>query len=166
VSIVVGAYSAGEGSSVTSGSTLVSNSSYTISSNTYTNCTASTTHYDSIGMNAYGGAVSIVAGAYSFAGSSSTVSGGTTVSSSSYSLLSNTLTNCTALSSALIGVFALQTSGANAYGGGMSLYFGAYSFDGFRSARSTFPHKFFCVLKNFFLQAPFPAARLSAAAAL
>ncbi len=133
-SIVVGAYSAGESSSATSGSTTVSNSSYTISSNTYTNCAASTAHFDSIGMNAYGGAVSIVVGAYSFAGSSSTVSGGTTISSSSYSIFSNTLTNCTALSSAFIGVFALQTSGANAYGGGMSLYVGAYSFEGFSSA--------------------------------
>jgi hypothetical protein len=89
-------------------------------------------------LNSYGGAVSIVVGAYSFGGSSSTVSGGTTISSSSYSFSSNTLTNCTALSSALIGFFPFQTSGANAYGGGLSVYFGAYSFDGFSGAQPSF----------------------------
>jgi hypothetical protein len=134
MSLAVGAYSysfSSSSSSIVSGSTTVSSSSYFISSNTLTNCIASSsvTGRDSFGSNVYGGGMSLAVGAYSYSysfssRSSSGVSGSTMVSSSSYFISSNTLTNCIVTSS----VTGFDSYGANVYGGGMSLAVGAYSY--------------------------------------
>jgi len=85
-----------------------------ISSNSFENCRALVT--GSYG-NAYGGGVSLVVGPYSYSnGGTSFVSGSTTVSNSSYTISNNSLSNCTA------------TSTTNTYGGGISLFVGAYSY--------------------------------------
>jgi hypothetical protein len=148
MSLVVGAYSyscscQGGGSIISSisnvsGSTAVSNTSYTIASNTLTNCSAASVTAGgggSSGANDYGGAMSLVVGAYSYSlsgggssissSSSSSISGSTAVSNTSYTIASNTLNNCSALSVTAGGG---GSSGANAYGGGMSLAVGAYSY--------------------------------------
>jgi hypothetical protein len=143
ISVAVGAFLlrysfSGEGFSTVSGPTTVSNSSYTISSNTLTNCTASSltsglssSSSSSAGANAYGGGISVAVGAYSYSREgSSTVSGPTTVSSSSYTISSNTLTSCTAssLTSGLSSVSTSSSAGASVYGGGISVAVGAYSY--------------------------------------
>jgi hypothetical protein len=131
VSISVGAYSyKRDGSSPINGSTTVSNSSYIISNNSLTSCTASSTlgrsayEANSYGSNSYGGGVSISFGAYSYNfHGSSPINGSTTVSSSSYVISNNSLTSCTASS-----VSNSSSYGANTYGGGVSVYVGAYSY--------------------------------------
>jgi hypothetical protein len=132
ISVAVGAYSYGSSSSTVSGDTTVSNTSYTISSNTLTNCSAtSSASGDSpfYGANVYGGGISVAVGAYSYSSnnlmSSSIVSGSTTVSNTSYTISSNTLTKCKAAS---LGSDNGNPSGANLYGGGISVAVGAYSY--------------------------------------
>jgi hypothetical protein len=80
ISVAVGAYSYSFGSgssgssgssnssSIVSGSTTVSNTSYTISSNALTNCSATSAagSDDSNGANVYGGGISVAVGAYSY----------------------------------------------------------------------------------------------------
>jgi hypothetical protein len=113
---------------------MVSNSSYTISSNTLTNCSAtSSTGGSSSGANVYGGGISVAVGVYSHtysfsSSSSSTVSGNTIFSNSSYTISSNTLTNCSATSTTGGG-----SGGANVHGGGISVAVGAYSYSYSRS---------------------------------
>jgi hypothetical protein len=93
--------------------------------NVISNCSciaSSTSTRGSLGLNSYGGGVSIAVGAYSYGRSSSTVYGNTTVTGSSYTISNNALSACTA--------FALNGNsfGANAYGGGISLVVGPYSY--------------------------------------
>jgi hypothetical protein len=127
ISVAVGAYSYGSGDSIStvSGSTTVSNTSYTISNNTLTNCNAASSVSGGFfgGANVYGGGISVAVGAYSYSGSSS-ILGSTTVRYTSYTISSNTLTNCNAASSASGG----DSYGANVYGGGISVAVGAYSY--------------------------------------
>jgi hypothetical protein len=146
ISLIVGAFSyvisndGGSTSSNVSGSTTVGNTSFAITSNTLISCIAlsvTTAGYGSNGANVYGGGLSQVVGAYSYSFSNdgdssiSSVSGNTTVGSSSYTITSNTLTSCNASSvNSGFGSYAgepVQSSGANVYGGGMSLVVGAYS---------------------------------------
>jgi hypothetical protein len=132
MSLAVGAYSfssgiMGGGSDV-SGNTAVSVTNYTISCNTLTYCSAMLSFTDgssSNGANAYGGGMSLAVGAYSYSGNESSVSGNSAVSGTNYTISSNMLTNCSATSS-VSGVG--NSNGANAYGGGMSLAVGAYSY--------------------------------------
>jgi hypothetical protein len=133
ISVAVGAYSYSDSSSIItfSGSTTVSNTSYTISSNTLTNCNATSSVSgggNSFGANVYGGGISVAVGAYSYSGGgnsgSNTVSGSTTVSTTSYAISSNTLINCNAASSASSGLL----HGANVYGGGIAVAVGVYSY--------------------------------------
>jgi hypothetical protein len=137
ISVAVGAYSyGGEGS----GDTTVSNSSYTISSNTLSNCTASSSTTSSSSSsftssncaNVYGGGISVAVGAYSYSGGGS---GNTTVSSSSYTISNNTLTDCTASSTTSSSTNPFL--GSNAYGGGISVAVGAYSYSGGGSGDTT-----------------------------
>jgi len=143
LSLALGAYSYSYGgessSSIVSGNTMVSSTSYTISSNNLTNCIAASlvTDASSVGANVYGGGMSLALGAYSFSYSfscsycsSSSVSGNTTVSSTSYTISSNILTNCNATSLVTVtggNTNGVNSYGANVYGGGMSLALGAYS---------------------------------------
>jgi hypothetical protein len=138
MSLAVGAYSYSSGiygsfgasgfAPDVSGNTTVSFTNYTISSNTLTNCSAMLSLTDggsSNGANAYGGGMSLAMGAYSYSGGESSVSGNTAVSGTNYTISSNTLTNCSAMSSFTDGG---NSNGANAYGGGISLAVGAYSY--------------------------------------
>ncbi len=149
ISVAVGAYSYSRNSfdetsgSFVSGSTTISSTSYAISSNTLTNCSATSSLSDGVpfslkqGANVYGGGISVAVGAYSYASYSartlysyvsvssdvshlSAVSGSTTVSSTSYAISNNTFTDCTAFS-------ASDSYGANMHGGGISVAVGAYS---------------------------------------
>jgi hypothetical protein len=136
ISVAVGAH---YGSSSVSGSTTVSGSSYAILNNTLNGCSATSSFsalgssYSSNGANVYGGGISVAVGAYSYSSGSSSVSGSTTVSSTSYAITSNTLTNCSATSSF---TNAASSSGANVYGGGISVAVGAYSYGGIASSVS------------------------------
>jgi hypothetical protein len=144
ISVAVGAYSysAGNGLFFT-GNTSVSNSSYSVSNNMLTNCTALSstsssfsghTASSSYGSNTYGGGISVAVGAYSYSAGNGlffTFTGNTSVSNSSYSVSNNTLTNCTALSSTSSSnssSFASSSYGSNTYGGGISVAVGAYSY--------------------------------------
>jgi hypothetical protein len=153
ISVAVGAYSHSSSGSTSSsssvlGDTTVSNTSYIISSNTLTSCSATFSarlgYFSSDGANGYGGGISVGVGAYSYsreAGtyswditSSSNVSGSTTVINTSYIISSNTLTNCSATSSVISNDGYSSSYGANVYGGGISVAVGAYSYSrGFRS---------------------------------
>jgi hypothetical protein len=117
-------YSALSSSSIF-GNISVNNNSHTLSSNTLINCTAaSSVESNSFGINSYGGGISLVVGAYSYSMIKiSSVSGDTSVSNSSYTISSNTLTNCAASSSTMGASY-----GSNSYGGGMSFVVGAYSY--------------------------------------
>jgi hypothetical protein len=147
ISLMLGAcaYSRVSGSLI--GYTMVSNSSYTISNNTLTNCTASssTSMYtdssvavsSSNGLNAYGGGISLAAGAYFYSSVGGNFTGNTTVSNSIYTISRNTLINCAASSSTSASSFSddvyesfSSSQGANVYGGGISVLFGAYVYVG------------------------------------
>jgi len=143
ISLIVEAYSYSyssgansRSSSNVSGSTTVGNTSYTITNNMLTSCSASslTSGGDSgsFGANVYGGGLSLAVGAYSYSysggassSSSSIVSGSTTVGNTSYIMTSNTLTSCSAASVTSAGI---GSYGANVYGGGISQQDGAYSY--------------------------------------
>jgi hypothetical protein len=140
IALSIGAYSySRSGSSVVSGITHVQRCSYTISSNTLTNCSASSLTNSSgflarsVGANVYGGGISLKEGAYSY-GSSSNVSGGTRVSYTSYNVSFNRLTDCTSSSVTsdpglvISRISSGRSFGANVYGGGISLAVGPYSY--------------------------------------
>jgi hypothetical protein len=141
VSVSIGAYSySREGSTNFPGNTSVSSSSYVVSSNTLTNCSATTSTSASLsasssGSNAYGGGVSFAVGVFSYSnifGGFNIISGYTNVSSSSYTISSNTLTNCDA-SSVTSASSSSESFGSNAYGGGVSIAVGAYSYSRYKS---------------------------------
>jgi hypothetical protein len=134
ISLLVGAYlysiSGGISSSSFSGGTMVSNATYTISSNTLTSCSASSVisaRGNSGGMSVHGGGMSLMLGVYAYnrgnIGNSS-VSGSTHVFKANYDVINNTLTGC----SASVSSNSFAISGANAFGGCLSLLVGAYSY--------------------------------------
>jgi hypothetical protein len=139
ISFSVGTYAYGTNSINFRGHTTVSNIKYTMSSNTFINCTASslTSHLVasssfassslSNGANSYGGGISIAIGAYVFGREVTIFQGDTSLSNSTYSIANNTLTKCTASSSTTRSSVSLS-NGANAYGGGISLVVGVYIF--------------------------------------
>jgi hypothetical protein len=143
VSVAVGAYSySGAISSssssigIVSGSTMVSDTSYDISSDMLTNCGAASVSVSSNGANVYGGGMSVAVGAYSYSysssgSSSSLVLDSLTIKNTSVIISSNTLTNCSATS------VSGRSNGANAYGGGVSVAVGAYSYSGAISSSSS-----------------------------
>jgi hypothetical protein len=99
--------------------------SYTFANNSLTNCNAASLVIgrESFGANVYGGGISVAVGAYSYGRRRSLVSGNTTVSNTSYTISSNTLTNCSVLSRT-VGA----SNGASAYGGAFSLVHNVSSF--------------------------------------
>jgi hypothetical protein len=106
----------------------MSNAVCTILSNSITGCSAVssvTGGGDSKGANVYGGCVSMAVGAYSYGlYDSSIVSGSTIMSNTVCTILSNSITGCSAVSSVTGGG---DSKGANVYGGGVSVVVGAYS---------------------------------------
>jgi hypothetical protein len=130
LSVAVGAYvcsynSGNDGGSSVSGSTTVTNTNYTISSNMLTSCSATSSFGGmSIGTNVYGGGISMAVGVYFYSsgGGGSSVSGNATVSNTKYTISSNMLTSCIATSS----WFSVSSFGVNVYGGGISMAVGAY----------------------------------------
>jgi hypothetical protein len=147
ISIAMGAYVFGRQATIFQGDTSISNCTYSIESNILTNCTASSStirssESSSFGANAYGGGISLVTGVYIF-GADVRATGGTKLSSSHFFLTSNMLTYCisssfTSSSSPSSRSFKSYESysvsqGANVYGGGISLVFGAYVYGRGRS---------------------------------
>jgi hypothetical protein len=137
LSVVTGAYSFSFGTSSSSsgtissvlGNTETSNSSLRISSNSFMNCSASSTSKESRshGANVYGGGMSIAFGVYSYGlFSGSIVDGGTAVFSSVYTITNNSLMFCSALASSVDGHL-----GSNTHGGAISVAIGAYSYHRF-----------------------------------
>jgi hypothetical protein len=135
MSLVVGALSKSHNTadvhcaSFISGSTAASNSAYTISSNTLSNCNAICSLGSTVfGANTFGGGISFVIGAYSYSQSeiqsTSSVFASTTASNGTFSIFSNKLFNCSSDLSTLDG----NSHMAIAYGGGMSLVVGSYSY--------------------------------------
>ena len=141
LSFDVGPYSYNNGNSASSSISSVSasasivNTLCAILSNTITNCTASSTALlgsSSFGANVYGGGISLAVGAFSYAysfyfgsSSSSHVSGNTTVNNSSFPISSNAFVNCSASSVTSEGG---SSAGADAYGGGLSVFVGPYCY--------------------------------------
>jgi hypothetical protein len=143
ISVMIGAYSYMSNRGSVLSSTTVSSNILSVISNTMTFCTASSSASSlssslsssstSDGINVYGGAISIVIGAYSF-GFGATVAVNTSVDTSNYSVTGNTMTSCSALSSTSSLFSSATSNGANSYGGGLSIVFGSYSY--FRSGGS------------------------------
>jgi trimeric autotransporter adhesin len=151
ISIVLGAYHYSRSNSASfSGNTAVTNSSFTVSNNTLTNCSASahtssyivSYFYDFVaasisnGSNVYGGGISLAIGAYSYSGSGNKFNGNTDITRSTFTVSNNALTNCSASAftsssaSRFPCVSTSSSSGMTTYGGGVSLVFGSYFFSG------------------------------------
>ncbi len=148
ISVYVGHFVSGKGSSSVSGNTIVTDSVYILKSNSLISCNSSSITLGtldggigSFGANVYGGGVSLVIGSYSLSfddsasetasgSSNSTVLGGTIVSNTSYDITDNSLVRCVVSSAAsgLVKSGADKSQGANVYGGGLSLTVGAYSY--------------------------------------
>jgi hypothetical protein len=130
ISMFFGAYSFTtykKSSSTITGMTAVKHSSFALTRNEFVNCSAlsATVHSRSYGANVYGGGLSLVLGAFSYSVKSSLVSGGTEVRSCRFHISQNTFSACAAIASSSDATFAY---GSNAYGGGLSQTFGAYSY--------------------------------------
>jgi hypothetical protein len=111
------------------GDTIVSSSSFIVSSNSLTNCTASSSTLStsspatstSNGANAYGGGISLGLGAYSYAPNDNVFTGDTIVSSSSYVNIKNS--SCFfCISKSLSGV----SKQALSLGGALSIVYDSY----------------------------------------
>lgn len=141
IALDVGAYS--YATSLTSKSSVfksmvVTNAIFEIKQNTIQKCISKSESGISYGANAYGGGISLKFGIYSYSGSPnecssslSNVSGDVLIAQSAVSLLSNTLTHCSVLSS------SRSSNGASSYGGAVSLVLGAYSYSGLCSASAS-----------------------------
>jgi hypothetical protein len=126
LSLSVGAYSyALKHNSDISGSTVVTDTHFNCSNNTLigSSATSLVTADGSSGGNMYGGGFSLAVGAYSYAPYSSNinVAAETSIIESGFTISSNILTGCRAVSS-------ISSNGTNVYGGGISIAFGAYSY--------------------------------------
>jgi hypothetical protein len=139
--VSVGAFSFSQGVNLFSGDTTVTSSTFTLYGNMLAQCSASITQGSvfpsasirSKGAAAHGGGISISVGAYSYGNDVNYVRSDTIVKNSTYIVSNNSLINCSSLSTTSSSSTSSSTStsfGVTAYGGGISVAVGAFSFGG------------------------------------